>query len=295
MSAHRQVNAARQSSRPKRKPKLGQNFLTDSGAARRIVDALGEIGNAVVLEIGPGRGALTKILAERAGHLIAAELDRELARTLKQEFAAKKNVNIVEADFLRVSIPELLGATSKTDSERVKVVGNIPYYITSDILLRLFEQHEQIETIVLMVQKEVADRLVAEPHSRDYGMLTITAQLFTNVERLFTLPPGAFSPPPQVHSSVLRMQVVPKAGKLAVDASDFLDFCKLAFAQKRKTLFNNLRLSYQEGSVKAALQKTGVELSTRAEELGLDALARTYEELRRTPRLSSPREASDSK
>ena len=295
MSAHRQVNAARQSSRPKRKPKLGQNFLTDSGAARRIVDALGEIGNAVVLEIGSGRGALTKTLAERAGHLIATELDRELARTLKQEFADKKNVNIVEADFLRVSISELLGATLKTDSERVKVVGNIPYYITSDILLRLFEQHEQIETIVLMVQKEVADRLVAEPHSRDYGMLTITAQLFTNVERLFTLPPGAFSPPPQVHSSVLRMRVVPKAGKLAVDASDFLDFCKLAFAQKRKTLFNNLRLSYPEGSVKAALQKTGVELNTRAEELGLDPLARIYEELRGTPRLSSPREACDSK
>ncbi len=286
MSAHREVNAARQSSRPKRKPKLGQNFLIDSGAARRILDALDEIGNAVVLEIGPGRGALTRMLAERAGHLIATELDRELARTLKQEFAGKNNVSIIEADFLRVRISELLESISKSSLERVKVVGNIPYYITSDILLRLFEQHEQIETIVLMVQKEVADRLAADPHTRDYGLLTVTAQLFTNVERLFTLPPSAFSPPPQVHSSVLRMRVVPKAELLGVNPSEFLRFCKLAFAQKRKTLFNNLRLGYDEGSVRAALQKTGVEPGVRAEELSLDALALTYKELRGTPRRS---------
>lgn len=226
------------------------------------------------------------MLAERAGHLIATELDRELARTLKQEFAGKNNVSIIEADFLRVRISELLESISKSSLERVKVVGNIPYYITSDILLRLFEQHEQIETIVLMVQKEVADRLAADPHTRDYGLLTVTAQLFTNVERLFTLPPSAFSPPPQVHSSVLRMRVVPKAELLGVNPSEFLRFCKLAFAQKRKTLFNNLRLGYDEGSVRAALQKTGVEPGVRAEELSLDALALTYKELRGTPRRS---------
>jgi 16S rRNA (adenine1518-N6/adenine1519-N6)-dimethyltransferase len=289
MATYRQVNAARRSSRPKHKAKLGQNFLIDVGAARRIVEALGDIRNSVVLEIGPGRGALTKMLAERAGRLIATEFDRELARNLKQQFADSENVTIVEADFLSVTISELVASTSKADSERVKVIGNIPYYITSDILLRLFAQHEHVDTVVLMLQKEVADRIVAEPHTRDYGLLTVTAQLFTNVERLLTLPPGAFSPPPQVHSSVLRMCVVPKAKQLGVDANEFLDFCKLAFAQKRKTLFNNLRLRYEEGSLKVALAKTGVEPSQRAEELTLEALARIYNELCETARRSGER------
>ncbi len=283
MSAHRQVNAARQSSRSKPKPRLGQNFLVDGGAARRIVEALGDIKNSVVLEIGPGRGALTKMLAGHAGHLVAIELDRELARSLQRDFAGRTNVRIVEGDFLKLSIPELIRPVSEPASTRVRVVGNIPYYITSDILLRLFAQHKYVETIVLMVQKEVADRLVAEPHTRDYGLLTVTAQLFTDVERLFTLAPGAFAPRPQVHSSVLRLRVVPKAERLGINADELLGFCKLVFAQKRKTVFNNLRLRYEEATIREALQKTGVESRQRAEELSLDALARMYKELRGTP------------
>jgi 16S rRNA (adenine1518-N6/adenine1519-N6)-dimethyltransferase len=279
MSSHRQVNAARQSSRPKRKPKLGQNFLVDAGAARRIVDALGDISNSVVLEIGPGRGALTKMLAQRAGHLIATELDRDLARRLQQEFRDRANVQVVERNFLTASIPDLLSSIPEHESTHVKVVGNIPYYITSDILLRLFEQYEHIETIVLMVQKEVADRLVAEPQSRDYGLLTVTTRLFTDVERLFTLPPTAFSPPPQVHSSVLRLRVAPKSERLGVATHEFINFCKLAFGQKRKTLFNNLRGRYEESSIKTALQRLEVHASARAEELSLNTLADVYKRL----------------
>lgn len=281
MSAHRQVNAARQSSRPKRKPKLGQNFLVDAGAARRIVDALGDISKSVVLEIGPGRGALTKLLADRSGHLIATELDRELAGALQAQFPDRPKIRIVQVDFLSANIPELLRSISAPEAMRVKVVGNIPYYITSDILLRLFEQHECIETIVLTVQKEVADRLVAEPHTRDYGLLTVTASLFADVERLFTLPPGAFSPPPQVHSSVLLLRISPKAERLSIDSGEFLNFCKLAFGQKRKTLFNNLRAVYDESSVKAALQQMGVDANTRAEELSLRGLADVHKQLTR--------------
>ena len=279
MSAHRQVNAARQSSRPKRKPKLGQNFLVDAGATRRIVDALGDISHSVLIEIGPGRGALTKLLAQGAGHLIATELDRDLAKALEHEFRDEPYVKIVEGDFLSASIPELLRSISVPESARVKVVGNIPYYITSDILLRLFEQHEHIETVVLMMQKEVADRVVAEPKSRDYGLLTVTARLFTDAERLLTLPPGAFSPPPQVHSSVLRLRVAPKSEGLRVNTRDFLNFCKLAFAQKRKTLFNNLRGVYDESSVRTALQEVGVQAGARAEELSLNSLADVYKQL----------------
>ena len=277
MSAHKQVNAARRSRRPARKAKLGQNFLVDANAARRIVEALGDIGNSVVIEIGPGGGALTKMLADRAQHLIATELDHELALRLRTAFAGRENVEIVQANFLDVSLADLLASRR---AARVKVVGNIPYYITSDILLRLFEQHESIETVVVMVQKEVADRLVAEPGSRDYGLLTVTALLFADVERLFTLSPSAFSPPPKVYSSVLRLHVSPKAQGLGVDPRKFIQFCKLAFAQKRKTLFNNLRGQYEQTEIKAALRAAGLRADVRAEALALEQLAEIYRRVR---------------
>ncbi|HVH87245.1 MAG TPA: 16S rRNA (adenine(1518)-N(6)/adenine(1519)-N(6))-dimethyltransferase RsmA [Terriglobales bacterium] len=275
MSAHRQVNAARRSSRP-RKAKLGQNFLIDTTAARRIVESLGDISNSVVIEIGPGRGALTKILADRAALLIAIELDAQLARQWRETFRGMQNVEILQANFLDVSLSELLKAHPQASHSCARVVGNIPYYITSDILLRLFEQHELIDTIVLMLQKEVADRLMAEPGSRDYGLLTVTARLFADVERLFTLAPGAFSPPPQVYSSVLRLRIAPKAERLNVDAQEFLSFCKLAFAQKRKTLFNNLRGRYEENEIKAALRSSKLREDVRAEAMSLENLAVTY-------------------
>jgi 16S rRNA (adenine1518-N6/adenine1519-N6)-dimethyltransferase len=277
MSAHKQVNAARRSRRPARKAKLGQNFLVDANAARRIVEALGDIGNSVVIEIGPGGGALAKMLADRAQHLIATELDHELAQRLQTAFAGRENVEIVQANFLDVSLADLLASRR---AARVKVVGNIPYYITSDILLRLFEQHESIETVVVMVQKEVADRLVAEPGSRDYGLLTVTALLFADVERLFTLSPSAFSPPPKVYSSVLRLHVSPKAQGLGVDPRKFIQFCKLAFAQKRKTLFNNLRGQYEQTEIKAALRAAGLREDVRAEALALEQLAEIYRRMR---------------
>ena len=279
MSAHRQVNAARRSRPTPRKPKLGQNFLADASAARRIVDALGDIQQSTVIEIGPGRGALTTLFPERAGRLLAFELDSMLAERLRVAFASSKNVEIVEADFLKVNLTDLLGSQTG-QKERVKVVGNIPYYITSDILLRLFEQHALIETIVVMVQKEVADRLAAKPGSRDYGLLTVTANLFADVEQLFTLPPGAFSPSPQVYSTVLRFRISPKTSELGIDATEFLNFCKLAFAQKRKTLFNNLRTRYGEREIREAIQEAAIEPNARAEALGLPKLAEIHRALK---------------
>ena len=258
-----------------RKPKLGQNFLVDANAARRIVEALGDISQSPVVEIGPGRGALTRMLAHSAGHLFAIEFDTMLAQQLRVAFASSKNIEIVQADFLDVSLAELL-RSSENRSKRLKVVGNIPYYITSDILLRLFEQHDSIESMVVMVQKEVADRLSAQPGSRDYGLLTVTANLFADVERLFTLPPGAFSPPPQVYSSVLRFRISPKASDLQIHADEFLEFCKLAFAQKRKTLFNNLRGRYEDKQIREAMLGACVRADARAEMLGLHELAAIY-------------------
>jgi len=206
---------------------MGMSFLLFMSAAGQVhghgkVQAGADLG--LVLE-----GVLP--LAERARHLFAIEFDSMLAQRLRVAFASAKNVEIVEADFLKVPLEELLLSRGGQD-QRAKVVGNIPYYITSDIVLRLFGQYTWIETIVLMVQKEVADRLAAEPGTRDYGLLTVTANLFADVEQLFTLPPGAFSPPPKVYSSVLRFRISPKIAELGVDAREFLNFCKLAFAHK---------------------------------------------------------------
>jgi 16S rRNA (adenine1518-N6/adenine1519-N6)-dimethyltransferase len=260
-----------------RKPKLGQNFLRDAGASRRIVEALGDTSHSTVIEIGPGRGVLTRLLAERTAHLIAIELDSRLAAELRSEFDHRRNVEILEANFLDVNLAGLLqGHASNT---RAKIIGNIPYYITSDILLRLFAQEESIETIVIMVQKEVADRLAAEPGSRDYGMLTVTAQLFSDIEGLFALLPSMFSPPPKVHSTVLRLRIAPKSTKLNLDANAFMAFCKLAFSQKRKTLVNNLRGRYGVDEIKKTLQTSGVPEDVRAEALSLEKLANIYKEL----------------
>lgn len=269
------------------KKSLGQNFLTDRGAAQQIVDALGDISSKTVLEIGPGRGALTNLLLFRTPHLIAIELDRVLAAQLRMKYANQPNVEIIEADVLAVDFSSLLGprpgstVTGLTPHapEKIRVVGNIPYYITSDILLRLFENHEHFESIVIMVQKEVADRIVAKAGTSEYGLLSATCQLYAKVEKLFTLPPGAFTPPPKVHSSVLRLTIGPRWEKLHVDPQAFINFLKLSFGQKRKTLLNNLKQRYDQKTVKAALEKAKVAGDVRAEALSLEKAAAVFRSL----------------
>jgi 16S rRNA (adenine1518-N6/adenine1519-N6)-dimethyltransferase len=164
--------------------------------------------------------------------------------------------------------------------EPAKVVGNLPYYITSDILLRLFEYSRYFETIVIMVQREVADRMAAQPGSSDYGLLSATAQLYARVENLFTLPPGAFTPPPKVHSSVLRLTIEPQQEKLGIAGDGFIDFLRLSFGQKRKTLWNNLKEKYPEANLKRALADAGVKPTARAETLSLEESAAVYKALR---------------
>jgi 16S rRNA (adenine1518-N6/adenine1519-N6)-dimethyltransferase len=163
--------------------------------------------------------------------------------------------------------------------EPVPVVGNLPYYITSDILLRLFEFRASFSTIVVMVQKEVADRLAASAGSRDYGLLSATAQLYAKVEQLFTLPPSAFSPPPKIHSSVVRLVMAPRLEKLRVEEEGFIKFLKLSFGQKRKTLWNNLKTEYASNTLKEALQDAGVKPTVRAEALPLEKTAAIYRAL----------------
>jgi 16S rRNA (adenine1518-N6/adenine1519-N6)-dimethyltransferase len=269
-----------------RKPKLGQHFLASDGAALRIVEALGDVSDATVLEIGPGRGAITDLLARRARRLIAVELDRVLSAQLRMKFNMYPNVEIIEGDILTIELdtvfglkPGMLHTGLNFAPEPARVIGNLPYYITSDILLRLFEYHRYFSTIVIMVQKEVADRLAASAGTRDYGLLSATAQLYGRVEQLFTLPPTAFVPPPKVHSSVIRITIKPQLEALRVPEAEFIAFLKLCFGQKRKTLWNNLKTAYDEDLLRAALAKSGVKPAIRAEALPIERTAALFRAL----------------
>ena len=275
--------------RPRTKPKLGQHFLASEDLAARVVDTLGDVSQSTVLEIGPGRGILTAMLAKRARRLIAVELDRVLAAQLRLKFGMDRNVEVIEADVLAIDFDSLFGPKPglsrpgiELKPQPVKVVGNLPYYITSDILLRLFEFSKYFESIVIMVQREVADRIAAEPGSRDYGMLSATAQLYARVEKLFTLPPGAFVPPPKVHSTVLRLTIDPQQEKLGVAGNEFIDFLRLSFGQKRKTLWNNLKAKYEGPELKRALAEAKVKPTARAETLKLEESAAIFRALRKT-------------
>src|ERR1700689_5322651 len=273
--------------RPQTKPALGQHFLVSEEFAARAVDALGDVSQQTVLEIGPGRGILTSLLARRARRLIAVELDRVLAAQLRLKFGMSRNVEVIEGDVLAIDFDSLFGPKPglsqpgiQLKPEPVKVVGNLPYYITSDILLRLFEFSKYFDTIVIMVQREVADRTAAQPGGRDYGMLSATAQLYGRVEKLFTLPPGAFVPPPKVHSAVLRLTIDPQQEKLGVTGDGFIDFLRLSFGQKRKTLWNNLKAKYAGAQLKRALAEAKVKATARAETLSLEESAAVYRALR---------------
>jgi len=284
MASRNRVNAAIAEEKPSRRPpKLGQHFLADRGTAEKIVSALGVVASETVVEIGPGKGVLTTILARNAFKLIAIELDRVLAAQLRMKYAAWPNVEIIEGDILKIDISTVLGprpgalaGVKDAPKQIAQVIGNIPYYITSEILLRLFKYHEYFNRMVIMVQKEVAERIAAKPGGKEYGLLSATAQLYAKVEKLFTVPPGAFAPPPKVDSAVLRLTVAPQWERLRVPEREFIEFLKLSFGQKRKTLVNNLKPRYDTALLQQALKKAGVRADARSETLPLEKAAAVF-------------------
>jgi 16S rRNA (adenine1518-N6/adenine1519-N6)-dimethyltransferase len=252
----------------------------DRNAARRIVEALGDISERTVIEIGPGEGVMTDMLVARAKRVIGVELDRVLAAQLRMRYATSPNIEILESDFLTAEFPSILGRRPgplhdlrPTKPDTVDIIGNIPYYITSDIVLRILQLHRSVEHVVIMVQREVAERIAAAPGSRDYGLLSATVQLYARVELLFTLPPGAFNPPPEVDSTVIRLTMASRTEELQVEEDSFIALLKLAFAQKRKTLANNLKGSYSDASIRAGLKAAGLRPDIRAEAVPLEKMA----------------------
>lgn len=260
------------------KPRLGQNFLNDTQAIERIASSLGDLSGRTVIEVGPGAGAITSALAARAAHVIAVELDPGLAAHLRTQFPANSSArltvhqqNVLAFDF---------AAASAHAGQPLLVFGNLPYYITSQILLKLAASHASLDRAALMVQREVADRITAEPGSRDYGLLSVTVQMYGSAETLFTLPPSSFIPPPDVHSTVFRWRMAPRFAELGVEESSFLPFVRTVFAQKRKTLSNNLRAAnIPSAAIAEALTRAAIDPRSRAEALPLEALANLWHAL----------------
>jgi len=240
--------------------KLGQHFLTDASWQERIARAV-RIDDDVWVEIGAGHGEMTMRLAQQASKVIAIELDPRLARRLREVTAPQENVEVVEGDVMAVDLRKL------TSGERFSVYGNLPYYITSPILHRLFKHAEWIAAIHVVIQFEVAARIVAHPGQRDYGYLSVVSQWFGRPEIAFRIPPGAFRPPPKVASALVSFYMPGARAKNTVkDENGFLDFVKECFAQKRKTLRNNLKARLG-ARVKDVLQEAGLSPDARAEQL----------------------------
>ncbi len=259
-----------------KKPKLGQNFLVDENACLQIADALGDVSARTVVEIGPGHGAITELLAARCRRLHCIEFDPALARELAFRFRNDEHVTIHPADILTTDLKTMLGNAASLD-----VVGNLPYYITSDILLHLFAAAREgvVSRAVVMMQREVAERIVAGPGSSEYGALSAITQMHARVTNLFTLPPSAFSPPPDVYSTVLRLEFAPRFAELGVAFESFNRFLRASFAQKRKTLANNLRAAgYAPAELTAAWPET-IALQARSEAVSLEAMAALYRAL----------------
>ena len=256
------------------KRSLGQNFLVGSRYPQRIVDSVSPQPGETIIEIGPGHGALTGLLVESSARVIAVELDRELVQRLSERFAAKENFRLIEADALAVDFCELIAPASGG-----RVVANLPYYISTAILQRLIEQRRCLREMTLMLQREVVERIAADPGGKEYGFLSVLAQFYCEVEKLFDVPPGAFRPAPKVWSSVIRLRARDRVAAVD-DESLFVELTKVLFAQRRKTILNNLRagwsrLGLADGSrISQLLSLSNLDPQCRAETLSIEEIAR---------------------
>jgi 16S rRNA (adenine1518-N6/adenine1519-N6)-dimethyltransferase len=242
---------------------LGQNFLYDPSILKKIIEAAQLNTEDLVVEIGPGHGSLTKMLAEVVGKVIAVEIDEELFIGLKKEFAAYENVEIVHEDALKYPY-EGLG--------KFKAVANIPYYITTPLIFRLFDARKNLESMTLTVQKEVAERIVAGPGGKDFGVLSIMVQYYAKPGLKFIIPRGAFRPVPRVDSAVVHFKILDRPSVNVDNEKLFFSLVKTAFSQRRKFLSNSLKSIRED--VKEWLAKSGIDPNRRPETLSIEEFAR---------------------
>lgn len=250
------------------KKHLGQNFLYDNSILNRIIQSADISREDTIVEIGPGPGRLTKLLAETAKKLIAIELDPELYERLKGDFIAYKNVEIIHEDVLKFPFETI---------DKFKVVANIPYYITTPIIFKLLETRQNLKSMTLTIQKEVAERIVAQPGCRDYGVLTIMIQYFARPELEFIIPKEAFRPAPKVDSAVVHMKILDQPAVIVKDEKLFFRLVKTAFSQRRKTLSNSLKNF--DADIKQIMISAGTDPQRRPETLSLTEFARLADAL----------------
>ncbi|MDF2564279.1 MAG: ksgA [Massilibacillus sp.] len=248
--------------------KLGQNFLIDEAIVQEIVHASDIQEGETVLEVGPGIGTLTQGLAEAKANVIAVEIDNRLPEVLAKTLEGYENVRIVHGDILKVNIPELV------EGKNFKVVANLPYYITTPIIMALLEQKLPVTKIVTMIQKEVADRMVAKPGKKDYGALSVAVQYYTTPEIVAQVPPKSFIPAPAVDSVVIRCDVRPEPAVKVISEKMFFRVVKAAFSQRRKTLSNSLKtMGIAAEEIKKAIDDAAIDGTRRGETLTLQEFA----------------------
>lgn len=241
------------------KKSLGQNFLVDRNILEKIVITAKITKATGVIEIGPGFGALTERLAQHAEKVVAFEIDERLLPILEETLAKEQNVTIIHSDILKADLHATVNEHFEPGQD-VMIVANLPYYVTTPILMKLLENHLPIRGIVCMIQKEVAERISAKPNSKDYGSLSIAVQYFAHVETSFIVPNTVFIPKPNVESAVISLTLHEKKPVQVIDESLFFDVVRAAFAQRRKTLVNNIAKNLSHSLSKELIEKILVEL-----------------------------------
>ncbi|MBQ7245332.1 MAG: 16S rRNA (adenine(1518)-N(6)/adenine(1519)-N(6))-dimethyltransferase RsmA [Firmicutes bacterium] len=261
------IKAIKQKFGFKNSKSLGQNFLTDPEVIRAIVSGAEVSEKDLVIEIGPGFGVLTDEAAKHAGKVIAIEIDKDLLPVLEFTLAAHKNIEIINEDVLKIDLNELI---DNVKIENVKIIGNLPYYITTPILMKLLESNLNAESITVMMQKEVAERILAEPGGKEYGALSVAVQYRTIAETIIEVPRESFFPAPKVDSEVLKLTLRDEPAVKPIDEALFFRLVKAGFSQRRKTILNSLSTSgYPKEEIAACLEAVGIDNKRRAETLSL--------------------------
>ena len=255
--------------------KFGQNFLIDTHVLDKIIDAAGITKEDFVLEIGPGIGTMTQYLCENAREVVAVEIDKNLIPILEDTLSDYRNVTVINQDILKLDIPAL--AKEKNDGKPIKVVANLPYYITTPIIMGLFESHVPIDSITIMVQKEVADRMQVGPGTKDYGALSLAVQYYAKPEIVANVPPNCFMPRPKVGSAVIRLTRHEQCPVEVEDEKFMFRVIRASFNQRRKTLQNGIansgELSFTKEQIAKALESLGISANIRGESLSLAEFA----------------------
>lgn len=265
--------------------KFGQNFLIDTHVLDKIIRAADINKEDMVLEIGPGIGTMTQFLAEAAGKVAAVEIDKNLIPILKETLGGYENVRIINDDVLKLDIFSLV--SGENQGRPVKVVANLPYYITTPIIMGLFEEHVPVESITVMVQKEVADRMQTGPGNKDYGALSLAVQYYAKPYIVANVPPNCFIPRPKVGSAVIRLTCHEKPPVEVKDERLMFDIIRASFNQRRKTLANGLnnsdKIAFPKEAIMEAIEQLGRGASVRGESLTLEEFARLSNSLAHNP------------